>query len=309
MFRSVSSLGIKKNHPKFGQCEEYVFRNERGGSFRVYTVRDLRCQNAYKPYYTIKDVGILVTKLFYIFFDWNRCYIEDQRILDLSKLKGVMELAHGNRTTPMYYCFSFKHNPFIPPSGDWTLYWKGPHGSVNELNVNEYQLIDRLYGYWSRCWNKTEVAYYYPTRNRDPHVDFAQNICRGPKFANKRKLVAGTMSHDNRIMNYTLSALRNDDGSHISNAIGTVQCCDGMGYIFTRNRRVFAATLKDLLKLIVELDLPRSLIVGSCRNYNDDDPVWNSADNCGPCAVDIFNLKVPMNLGHTPITDYSVKFV
>ncbi len=300
-------------HPKFGKCREYTFKNSiKNESLTVYYVNDYRGQFDLRYYkkYICFDIGILKTKTFYFFFDGKCCFNEKNNTLCFDGLKGLMALSHGTRlTSAKYQLFKEFLRPVTPPVGDWNIYWKGAHGSSLILNANEYELTDKLFGYWKRTSSSSEVGYYTTSRSAFPINSHTKSIQASIKYQNPQKMVTGIISNKNRIMNYQLTSMKERNKQHFNNCIGIVQSCKNMCHVYTRNRRMISITFYNLLTEIAKYNFPRKVVACFCRSLRKGSPSWDVEYNVGPSAADLFSLTLPPPLLYKPNKNYKVETV
>ena len=224
-------------------------------------------------------VGILPTERFYFLFPWNEC--ENNRTLDFGKLKGLMEIAHGQREGAL-----INHSPFQPPVGNWKIHWVCPHGSVAKGVVNAHTLTSRIFG-----TSNIEIDI---DKNKSDHFYYGENLlttnkgqCQdiAGKFLNQLKYISGTASNRNKIMNYELDKFKTgkDFAGHFKNGVGLVQCSKNIGMVITRNRKLKNTNLEELLKSIKKWGFPTNLVFSSCR-YIEPEKTWEESRNEGPMA-------------------------
>ncbi len=243
-------------------------------------------------------VGILECDNFELIFDWNKVHISNNMI-DLSKLKGLSEFAHGTHRPVGAFSSADTYYPFTPPGNNWEIFFLNPYGSILKLNVTPMSLRERIFGKWELKNGKGESTIYVAKGTSfDPQSsDYAEIMQQGKKYNdNLQKYVSGTNSYSKKIKDLSLSEFTDDDyckgskHSALYGAIVSVMSCEGLGSIRITGGQLGQlgeCRLSELMSYIIQLGLPQRILIRSCRGFNPySKKLWQAAFNIGPTVME-----------------------
>jgi hypothetical protein len=296
------------------KCCEFSCKRQGGKQIRsvkhYWGIQDQYWQDHKKPYRNaVVSVGIFTYGEIQLIFKWEKEF-ETNKFIDFSKLKGCSSFAHGTQVEDKGYHL----NPFSPPKGPWDIYYNQPYGSILYACYPSYyeRLYMRVFGKWSRDSKGKNSCVMYMGANRELNLanlrDNGQITYIGDKVQkNLQKLVTGTASYADRIMDISMSpwispALTEDRKrrEYIS-AFESATRAVGLGLIHLREFAYYDCLklkVSNVLDFIAKYKLPRRVELFSCRGLKNGDQhgryksvMWHNKNNEGYSIMQALQLQ------------------
>ncbi|MCF6777245.1 ankyrin repeat domain-containing protein [Thiotrichales bacterium 19X7-9] len=267
--------------------EKQYFQNDANKEYRVYKI------SAQKA--TDKNLGVLEAGNFYFIFNYDQCCQGDK--LNTRKINGWVGSSHGVRTF-------VGSDPFTPPEGDWNINFMGPSGST--LISRFRDSVDRAelqtFAQWSREGERVSQHIWPDSEGKKPNEieenkrvtwndETYQTIRDGKKFTHEDKLVGGSVSRHDQVMNIYFSS--DEEEQKVAFLSPIVDDFSDLGLIYARNG---SANLKEMLSTMHELGVLPNLVMNSCRQYyspfDSREICWHEKYNQGPTIANALNLEV-----------------